>query len=558
MNKTININLGGFFFHMDETAYLKLKRYLDAVSRSLSEDPQGKNEIIADIEARISELLSEKITDERQVVNESDIEDIIAIMGQPEDYADAEEGYSQSSYSYKRNNVNRKKLFRDGEDKFLGGVCSGIGYYLNLDVIWVRIAFILLTASGFTPLIYIVLWILLPEATTTAEKLQMEGEPVNIDNIEKKIREEFTNASEKIKNGANEISDKVKDAANNVSEKVGNSFKKKKKKNSGLEDILLIIGRVFTVLFKIIGKIIGVLLIFISSVTVLALIIGMFSVGGFEAFGLEEQLNYPPIFFDTIIPEWLLSILILLLVAIPFVGLFVLGLRILSNNVKQLNKTVSLSLLGVWIIALLIVVFSFIDANAAFTKAEVFTKKTSLELQEKDTLKLKMVNNDDLHFLYNFRRSSKKYDVDIDGIEKTYTNNIRVKIEKSKNDENYFLVKKQSYGKNRFKAEENAESISYQYNIENNTILLDAYFLSDFKTLHKDEKVTILFFLAEENTIYLDDSMASFLYGVRNDQNFYNSELTDHYFIMGRNELLCADCEEQEEENNNDDDETNL
>jgi phage shock protein PspC (stress-responsive transcriptional regulator) len=207
MNKTININLSGFFFHMDETAYLKLKRYLDAVSRSLSEDPQGKNEIIADIEARISELLSEKITDERQVVNESDIEDIIAIMGQPEDYADAEEGYSQSSYSYKRNNVNRKKLFRDGEDKFLGGVCSGIGYYLNLDVIWVRIAFILLTASGFTPLIYIVLWILLPEATTTAEKLQMEGEPVNIDNIEKKIREEFTNTSEKIKNGANEISD---------------------------------------------------------------------------------------------------------------------------------------------------------------------------------------------------------------------------------------------------------------------------------------------------------------------------------------------------------------
>ena len=59
MNKTININLGGFFFHIDEIAFQKLKRYLDSISRSLSDDPQGKNEIISDIEARISELLSE-------------------------------------------------------------------------------------------------------------------------------------------------------------------------------------------------------------------------------------------------------------------------------------------------------------------------------------------------------------------------------------------------------------------------------------------------------------------------------------------------------------------
>lgn len=534
---------------MDETAYLKLKRYLDAVSRSLSDDPQGKNEIIADIEARISELLSEKITDERQVVNEADIEDIIAIMGQPEDYADVEEDYNHSSYSYKRNNAKNKKLFRDGEDKFLGGVCSGIGHYFNIDVIWVRIAFILLTSFGVIPLVYIVLWILLPEATTTAEKLQMEGEPVNIDNIEKKIREEFTNASEKIKNGANEISDKVKGAANNVSEKVGNSFKKKKKTNSGLEEILLIIGKVFTVLFKVIGKIVGALLIFISSVTVLALVIGIFSVGGFEAFGLEEQISYPPIFFDTFIPEWLLSILILLLVAIPFVGLFVLGLRILSSNVKQLNKTVSLSLLGIWIIALLIVVFSFIDANTAFTKKEVYNKKTSLNLQEKDTLNLKMINNDDLHFLYNFRRSSEKHTVEVDGLEKIYTNNLRIKVEKSKNDESYFIIKKQSYGKNRFKAEENAKSISYTYQIKDNEILLDAYFLSDFKLPYKDEKVTIIFFIAEKNTIYFDDSTASFLYGVRNDQNFYNRELTDHYFIMGENKLECTDCKDEDEIN---------
>ena len=148
MNKTININLGGFFFHIDEVAYRKLKRYLESISKSLSDDPQGKNEIIADIEARISELLSEKITDARQVVNEGDIDDIIKIMGQPEDYAQAEETFNESSYSYKRNSASGKKLFRDPDDKFLGGVASGIAHYFNVDSIWIRLGLLALFFGG--------------------------------------------------------------------------------------------------------------------------------------------------------------------------------------------------------------------------------------------------------------------------------------------------------------------------------------------------------------------------------------------------------------------------
>ncbi|MCD8418102.1 PspC domain-containing protein [Tenacibaculum finnmarkense genomovar finnmarkense] len=177
MNKTININLGGFFFHIDEVAYQKLNYYLKAIANSLNDDPQGKNEIISDIEARISELLSEKITDVRQVINENDIEQIITIMGQPEDYSETQDTYSDDySSNYKTEKGSVKKLFRDGDDKFLGGVCSGIAHYFNIDVIWIRLAFIILVASGFSPLAYIILWVLLPEAKTTSEKLQMQGE----------------------------------------------------------------------------------------------------------------------------------------------------------------------------------------------------------------------------------------------------------------------------------------------------------------------------------------------------------------------------------------------
>ena len=115
MNKTININLGGYFFNIDETAYQKLRRYLDAISKSLSDDPQGKNEIIADIEARISELLSEKITEARQVVNEQDISNIIKIMGEPEDYdREVKRGMQRLKLPLKERNTS-KKLFRDRE-----------------------------------------------------------------------------------------------------------------------------------------------------------------------------------------------------------------------------------------------------------------------------------------------------------------------------------------------------------------------------------------------------------------------------------------------------------
>ena len=233
MNKTININLGGLFFHIDEVAFQKLKRYLDTIRRSLSDDPKGRDEIITDIELRISELLSEKIKDPRQVINEHDIDEVITIMGQPEDYVFEDEGYTEytktSSRSYQ--SYNSRKLFRDGDDKFVGGVASGVAHYFGIDAIWVRLLWLVLTfGAGFGFILYIILWILLPEAKTTAEKLQMEGEAVNINTIEKKIRDEFQDVSERAKRGFDEVSGKVKESFEDASNTVKESFKDSKKK----------------------------------------------------------------------------------------------------------------------------------------------------------------------------------------------------------------------------------------------------------------------------------------------------------------------------------------
>ena len=544
MNKTININLGGFFFHIDEIAYQKLKRYLESISRSLSDDPQGKNEIIADIEARISELLSEKITDTRQVVNESDIDSVIKIMGQPEDYADTEEAYSDSNYSYNRNTTSSKKLFRDGDDKFLGGVASGIAHYFDIDAIWVRLGLLaLFFGAGFGIILYIILWILLPEAKTTAEKLQMEGEPVNIENIEKKIREEFNNVSENVREVANQASEKIKEGANDFSEKMHKTFSGKTQKNNGINDFLNTIGKLFMAIFKVIGKIIGIVILFISAAVILTLIIGGFSVGSLEWLNVDgNYISYPPFFQDAILPIWLLTLCSFFLIGIPFLILFILGLRILSSNIKKLNKPTSLTLLGIWIIALLAIIFTGIEYGTSYSNYGVTTQKKELNYVANDTLSIRMINDDTLLYRHNLRRSSGKEEILVNGIKKVYSSNITINVENSNSEESYFIIQKKSRGKNKLTAKKNAEKISYNFTIENNLITLDAFFLSDFKNLWKDEKVSITLFIPKNVTVFFNNSTRNFLYDVNNTSDIKDRDMAKHHFIMTETTLDCTDC----------------
>ncbi|QTD38226.1 PspC domain-containing protein [Polaribacter batillariae] len=548
MNKTININLGGFFFHIDEAAYQKLKRYLESISRSLSDDPQGKNEIIADIEARISELLSEKITDARQVVNESDIDDIIAIMGQPEDYAEAEEAYDNSSYSYKRNNASRKKLFRDGDDKFIGGVASGIAHYFDIDTIWIRLGLLaLFFGAGFGIFLYIILWILLPEAKTTAEKLQMEGEPVNIDNIEKKIREEFNNVSENVTVFANQASEKIKDGANEFSQKMSKTFRAKTKKNNGLQDFLNALGNIFLVLLKVIGKFIGAILVFVAAAVILSLIIGGFSVGSLEFLNFgEEMLQYPEFFYASTIPMWVLTLFLFLLVGIPFLVLFVLGLRILSSSVKQFSKTTSLTLLGIWIIALLGIIFAGLEFGASHANYGKSVEKDILNIRTNDTLVLKMKNDDTIYYQHNLRKSSRKYKVEIDDKIVAYSNNVEVNVKRSVTNEAYIIIQKESRGKSRMMANKTAEKIDYKYKVTGNEVVLDAFFLSKITNFWKDEEIDITLFIPENMTIYFDNSVKNFIYNIKNNEKIRNRDMLDRYFTMGKTTLNCTDCVKEE------------
>jgi phage shock protein PspC (stress-responsive transcriptional regulator) len=181
MKKTLTVNLGGTVFHIDEDAYRLLDNYLMNLKHHFRKQ-EGAEEIVNDIENRISELFSEKISKGQQVITLIDAEEVIHRMGKPEDLSDEEPskqegssehgGYHHETYSQESGSP-RRRLFRNPDDKVVGGVLGGIAAYLKVNVSALRLIVILLLIFGVGTLIpvYIVCWIVIPEATTAAEKL---------------------------------------------------------------------------------------------------------------------------------------------------------------------------------------------------------------------------------------------------------------------------------------------------------------------------------------------------------------------------------------------------
>ena len=139
MKKTVRINISGIIFNIDEDAYEKLHRYLEAI-KSHFRGFEGKDEVISDVEARVAEILQKKIFPGKEVITMEDIDEVIGIMGQPADFAmDDESAGSRNEATY---SSMPKRLYRDPERKVIGGVASGLGAYFNIDPVWVRVIFL--------------------------------------------------------------------------------------------------------------------------------------------------------------------------------------------------------------------------------------------------------------------------------------------------------------------------------------------------------------------------------------------------------------------------------
>ncbi len=192
MRKTVNINLNGRVFYIDDDAYARLKDYLDKLERYFRNQEESK-EIISDIESRIAELFVEKLNHASGVVTINMVDEVIRTMGQPEDFEGDFSAEEPEYVDYEEFKGKKKRLFRDVDNKVIAGVCSGLAAYLNTDPVFIRVIFAILpfVSVGVIFPIYIILWLVIPAAITTAQKLEMRGENVTIQNIEKAIKNEF-------------------------------------------------------------------------------------------------------------------------------------------------------------------------------------------------------------------------------------------------------------------------------------------------------------------------------------------------------------------------------
>ena len=184
MNTTINVNLTGQHFYFDQTAKVKIEIYFEEI-KSYFTNESFLQELMTDVEARIAELLNDIRIDSNQVITIQHIENVIQFMGVPNSFKFGEEKTQNQSETKAI-----RKLFRDPDDRFLGGVASGVSNYFGLQVSWVRLIWLLLglfSWGGFS-ILYIALWIFVPIAKTTSEKFMMKGEPINLSNLEKKLK----------------------------------------------------------------------------------------------------------------------------------------------------------------------------------------------------------------------------------------------------------------------------------------------------------------------------------------------------------------------------------
>lgn len=538
MNKTVNINLANVLFHIDEEAFKKLQRYLESIKRSFS-GTTGSDEIIADIEARIAELFQERMENDRQVITMKEVDAVIKVMGQPEDYRVDEDIFEDAPKSVPTTSTSTKKLYRDIDSKYLGGVCAGLEHYLGFDALWIRLIFIFLALStGFGFIAYILLWILVPEAVTTSQKLDMKGKPVNISNIEKKIKEGYDDVAEKVKGvDYDKMGNKVKSSGRTFFDALGNFI---------------------MFCFKVFAKFIGIILIITGAATLIGLFIGLFTVG------VLDVIHIPGIDFYEMVnasgaPVWLISLLAFFAVGIPFFFLLYLGLKILVNNLKSIGNVIKFSLLGLWFISIIgLIVFGIKEASAHAYSGSTTVKESLYFPSAQDTLLIRATSSELFDNQEDTGINGMTISYDENGDRVLFTDDIRFDINKSSDSLSYIRIRKDANGHSTSDARERAGNIQYSYALEGNTLSVSNYLYTAIKNKVRDQEVRVTLSVPAGTHLRFDAGMRRYMGRVtRFDREMYRGNIVDHLWLMGRNgELECLDCSNNSNGNRwNDDDE---
>ena len=634
MKKIININLSGRVIPIEDSAYERLQQYIDSLRKYFAHE-EGRDEIINDIESRIAELMNEKIRKGSAAVTDNDISEIIASMGTIEDFEAVESEQTGGTGNNKSNgnsasasdsyNTRKKqnRLYRDSGDKMIGGVCSGIAYYLNTDPAIVRILFAIVTFGGFglgfiayialwillppkdlddfvgkrlyrnpddkvfagvagglaayfgrsgtsirllfaAPLLlnivfgvfswpffhegsfvpnivfgsltgtfiltYIVLWIVLPEANSEYQKMEMRGEKVDVNRIRQNVREGVDNMKERMKAWGNE----VKESAEKMSARAQEySNTKTKNFSSEVRDAAKRGGRGL-------GHIIGVLFkaffLFIAGSIAFALFIGLIAVliGGISVWPLKNFL------LDGFWQNTFAWGTLILFLGVPLIGFIIWLLRRIMR-VRSHNNYLGWTFGGLWALGWVSASLFVASMVSDFRMSNYRTPATPLAItQPANGRMIIQVNEPEIHY----SGSIPWMDIDGKGIDITRDTltlaNVKLRVERSSNDQYKVEVKKYSRGTTHADAEAKAQQT--RFNISYTDSILDVgsgYALSS-NTKYRGQEVIVVIYVPVGKKIRFDETVNkihNFNIRIGDDQNRNDSrrdndwDFDGHYYF---------------------------
>jgi len=512
MKKTFTINISGTVFHIEEDAYEVLQKYLVNLKNHFGNTEEGK-EIITDIEARIAEIFSEKSADQKMVVTIEMVNEIVGIMGTPEDFAEEEGEEEPAIGSPKR----KRRLYRDPDHRVLGGVCGGLAAYFNMDPVILRIIFIVLfiVTSGAALLAYVILWIAVPKAKNTAQRLEMRGQEATVKNIEKSIKEEVAEVKESYK--------KFKES---------DTYSKGKKTMEGAGDVVY---NVFKVILKIFVVLIGLVLIisgffgllgFISS-----LVIGHSFVEGWPLVWGPE-IHMPGFFTHFVEPGTVTfgMIAIGLLTGIPLLAMVFIGTKLVFRY-KTNNTAIGLSMVGVWLIALVSLIVVSAGQVGNFKSRSSITENQTISCDSCQTLYLKLAEDKyedyaELDFDIN------DFKVMVADGENVMLGAPQLDVVKSGSDNFTITIKKAARGRSREFAKESAEEIIYNYELKDSTLYFDPYFLLDENAKWRDQDVDITIKVPEGKAVYLGENLIKIIHDIENVSNTWDADMVEKTWEM--------------------------
>lgn len=526
MNKTVTINISGIIFHIEEDAYDSLSKYLATIKGYFS-NTDGGNEIMSDIEARIAELLQERTNAVKQVVLMADVDHVKSVMGKPEDFG-GEQTKTENKKQEQENDFSdekiKRRLFRNPDDKAVGGVCSGLAAYFDVDTVWIRLAmFLLIFFGGLSLWVYIILWIIIPEAKTTADKFAMRGESANINNIFKSFKDE--------------------------AEDVKNRFKNNSYGNNVRSNISVVLNSIFNV----IGRLIGLFLVMIGCAFLFAYISSLFGISVADA--NSDITNWKSVIFSSS-TDYALAVFSFIIVAgIPVFMLLYAGIKLLFK-IKYSNRWLNLSLGLTWALGLIIGFYVTVSTVKQFNESSK-VKETAVLHGMGDTIVVKLNpamatlkpfgydNADDLDTYFGRNNSGYQFG-DLDK-KLSIIGTAGLDIIESSSDSIELIINYEARGNTKREANENAKSIKYAYTQNNSELIFDEVFTVLAGTKFRAQEVDIKLKLPKGKVIYFDKSVKYLLDDVENTTNTWDGNMVSRRWKMTERGLECIDCEGLEE-----------